>query len=309
MRAPRATIVLAALALGCDPSIRPGSPPDGVVDDLGVAHAPLPPRQRIVSLIPSVTESLVEMGASDRLIARTQFDAQPELAALPVVSGALEPSVEVLASLDPDLLIMWPTGGDGGPTGRRLNRMGRHWYAAALNTVADFERHATNLGALLGLGDRADSLVTAVRERLGGARELWSGRTPVEIFYVVQRDPPMTVGPGTFLDSVFVAAGAVNSFRDVEGQWPLISLEQVVWRDPHFVVMPVAGYGTPRVAPGTRDTSADRLAAAAGWARIPAVAEGRVISVDAALFGRPGPRMGEAARYLASRIHGAREGR
>ena len=307
MRVAGAATVLVALVAGCDPSARPDSPLDAVVDDMGVAHAPGPPRQRVVSLIPSVTATLVGMGAADRLIARTQYDEQPELATLPVVAGALEPSVEVLVDLDPDLLIMWPTGGDGGPIGRRLKRVGLDWYAAAVNTVPDFERHATQLGALLGLGERPDSLVAAVRGEMARARDSWSGRRPVEIFYVVQREPPMTVGRGTFLDSVFVAAGAVNSFRDVEGQWPLISIEQIVWRNPQFVVVPVVGYGTPRVAPGARDPAAAGLAGSVAWGTIPAVAEGRVISVDASLFGVPGPRMGEAARYLAHRIHGVGE--
>ena len=302
-----AWVALAALLAGCDDT--GGSEPrqDGVVDDVGSVHARHPPRSRIISLIPAVTEILVELGAGDRLIARTLYDEQAQLASLPVISGALEPSVEALADLDPDLVIMWPTGGDGGPVGERLRQVGLPWYAAAINTVADFERHTANLGELLGQADRADSMIASVRGELVAARELWSGRAPAEIFYVVQKEPPMTVGPGTFLDSIFAAGGAVNSFRDVEGLWPAVSLEQIIWRDPDHVVVSVEGYGTPRVPPGARDPSADGMAALFGWAKVPAIAAGRVITVDASLFGRPGPRMGEAARYLAFRIHGVRE--
>lgn len=299
--------LLAVLTASCFSSDPDGgqSTVEGIVDDVGHRHAVGTPRSRVVSLIPAATETLVEMGAAGSLVARTRYDEQAELAALPVLSGVLEPSVEALVDLEPDLVIMWPAGGDGGPIGERLVQIGLNWYGAAINTVADFERHAKNFGGLLGLEDRADSVVAAVQRELVQAGESWTGRAAVEIFYVVQKEPPMTVGPDTFLDSIFAAAGAVNAFRDIEGNWPAISLEQIIWRDPEYVIVPVEGYGTPRVRAGARDPSADRMAALFGWAELPAVAAGRVISVDASLFGRPGPRMGEAARYLAYRIHGA----
>lgn len=304
---PAVAATLALLAASCTSPAPGESAAAGVVDDVGRIHAVHTPRTRVISLIPAVTETLVEIGAADRLVARTRYDEQAELAALPILSGVLEPSAEALVDLQPDLVIMWPTGGDGGPVGTRLVQVGLHWYGAAINTVADFERHAANFGTLLGLEDRADSVVAAVRRELVQASESWSGRQVAEIFYVVQKEPPMTVGPDTFLDSIFSAAGAVNSFRDVDGSWPSISLEQIIWRDPDYVIVPVEGYGTPRTPGGTPDPSASGMAALFGWAELPAVAAGRVISVDASLFGRPGPRMGEAARYLAYRIHGVGE--
>lgn len=274
-------------------------------DDAGRLLSTAEPRSRIISLVPGVTETLVAVGGAERLIARTQYDRQPELASLPVVSGALEPSVEVLAGMSPDLVVLWPSGGDGAAIGGQLDEVGIDWYGAATQTVADFERHARNLGRLLDLPGRADSLIASVQSDLERASGRRSGRTPARIFYVVQMDPPMTVGPRTFLDSIFVAGGAVNVFGDIEGNWPLVSLEQVVWRQPDYVVVPVAGYGTPRVPPDYRDPSLDRLASSPAWSALSAVADGRVISVDASLFGRPGPRMGEAAGYLAYRLHEA----
>lgn len=294
------------LLTGCAPDA-PSAPGRSVADDAGRLLSTTAPRSRIISLVPGVTETLVAIGAAERLIARTQYDEQPEIASLPVVSGALEPSVEVLAGMSPDLVIMWPSGGDGAAIGGRLDKVGIDWYGAAPQTVADFERHARNLGRLLDLPGRADSLIASVRSDLERASGRWSGRTPARIFYVVQMDPPMTVGPGTFLDSMFVAGGAVNVFGDIEGNWPLVSLEQVVWRQPDYVLVPVASYGTPRVPPDYRDPSLDRLTSLPAWTALSAVADGRVVSVDASLFGRPGPRMGEAAGYLAYRLHEAPE--
>lgn len=302
-----AILLLGILALpwGCAPESRETAPKGAVVDDRGRVHNDSVPLTRIVSLIPAATETLVAIGAADRLVARTRYDEQPELASIPSVGGGIDPSLEFLTELAPELVILWPASGSGVSLQDRLTEMGLHWYGAEIQTVADFERHARNLGRLVGLAERADSVIAAVEAQLDAAAQSWSGRNPAEVVYMVQHDPPMTVGPGTFLDAVLSAAGGVNVFRDVGGDWPFVSMEQVVARDPRYVIVPVPGYGTPAVPPGYLDPSADRLAARSGWAAVPAVVAGRVISVDASLFGRPGPRMGDAALYLASRLHGS----
>lgn len=296
---------LAVFALtGCEAGRRASVATGAVVDDRGRLHDVTAPRTRIVSLIPAVTETLVAIGAADRLVARTRYDDAPEVAALPSVGGGIDPSLEFLAALAPELVVLWASGGSGARLEDRLDEVGVEWYGAALETVEDFRRHAGNLGRLVGLAERADSMIAHMDEQLEGAAGSWAGGDPVKVVYVVQADPPMTVGPGTFLDSVLAAAGAVNAFGDLRGNWPLVSMEEVVRRDPDYVVVPVPGYGTPAAAPDYRDPAAERLAARPGWSAVPAVSAGRVISVDASLFGRPGPRMGEAALYLATRLHG-----
>ena len=293
-----------AVLAGCAPDQEAPVVANGVVDDRGRLHDLSVPRTRVVSLIPAITETLVEIGAAVRLVARTRYDEAPEVAELPSVGGGIDPSLEFLAALAPELVVLWTAGGSGVRLEDRLDEVGVDWYGAALETVDDFRRHAVNLGRLVGLADRADSLIAAVDGQFEAAARSWAGRDPVKVVYVVQPDPPMTVGPGTFLDSVLGAAGAANAFGDIHRNWPLVSMEEVLWRDPEYVIVPVRGYGTPTVSPGSRDPSATRLAARPGWSAVPAVAAGRVISVDASLFGRPGPRMGAAALYLASRLHG-----
>ncbi len=291
---------------GCTPDQPASGDAGALVDDRGRMHDPSVPRTRIVSLIPAVTETLVAIGAADRLVARTRYDEDPVLADLPSVGGGIDPSLEFLAQLEPDLVVLWASGANGVLLEDRLDGIGLDWYAAAIETVDDFRRHARNLGQLVGLAAAADSVIARVERDLGAAAQSWSGLDPVEVVYVVQQEPPMTVGPGTFLNSLLGAAGAVNAFSDIVGSWPLVSMEEVVKRDPAYVIVPVQGYGTPGLRPDYRDPSIERLRGQPGWAAVPAVAAGRVISVDGSLFGRPGPRIGEAARYLAMRLHGAR---
>jgi len=272
--------------------------PDAVADDLGRLHSASPPRSRIVSLVPSATETLLALGAGDRLAARTRYDEQAELASLPSVGGGIDPSLEFLAELAPDLVVLWPAAGSGASLGSRLDALGLAWYGTRIQTAEDFRRLARNLGRLTGAPGRADSLIAAVDDDLAAARAAWTGRSPVEAAYVVQHNPPMTAGPGTFLDSVLAAGGVSNVFADMDGPWPMVSLEEVVWRDPDYVILPVAGFGSAKRA-------TERLAASPGWRAVPAVAAGRIETVEAALFARPGPRMGEAARLLAALFHGA----
>ena len=288
---------------GCAPEQADTGDTGAVVDDRGRSHDPSAPRIRIVSLIPAVTETLVALGAGDRLIARTRYDEDPVLADLPSVGGGIDPSLEFLAQIAPDLVVLWASGASGALLEDRLDEIGLDWYAAAIETVDDFRRHARNVGRLVGLAAAADSVIARVEGDFEAARRLWAGRESVEVVHVVQLEPPMTVGPGTFLDSLLGAAGAVNTFGDIVGSWPLVSMEEVVRRDPEYVIMPVPGYGTPEARSDGSDPSIERLRARPGWAAVPAVAAGRVISVDGSLFGRPGPRMGEAALYLAARLH------
>lgn len=313
-----AGLFLSTFVAACAPGGTGEEPGEAVADDLGRLHDVATPRSRIVSLVPSATETLVEIGAGDRLIARTRYDPQPELASLPSLGDPLSPSIEALVEFAPDLVVLWPTRGHGASVGERLDAVGVPWYGAVVNTVGDFRRLTESLGRLVGLERAADSLLAAVSAEMRAAAESWAGRDPVPVVYVVQQDPPTTVGPGTFVDSILAAAGAANVFRDVGSEWPQVSMEEVVWRDPEYVIVPVWEYGTPPLRPSAPDSSgrsvplaspdrsASALAAAPGWRAVPAVAAGRVISVDASLFGRPGPRMGEAAAYLAERLHGRR---
>lgn len=306
IRGMPAVLALLAGLSACNPDQPAPRGTGAVVDDRGRAHDPSVPLTRIVSLIPAVTETLVAIGGADLLVARTRYDEDPALADLPSVGGGIDPSLEFLAQLNPDLVVLWASGANGVLLEDRLDEIGLNWYAASIQTVDDFRRHARNLGRLVGKSAAADSVIARVEGDFAAATQSWSGRDPAEVVYVVQMEPPMTVGPGTFLDALLGTAGAFNAFGDIVGSWPLVSMEEVVKRDPDYVIMPVQGYGTPEARSDYSDPSIERLRAQPGWSAVPAVVAGRVISVDGSLFGRPGPRMGEAALYLATRLHGSR---
>ena len=289
-------LCLAATALGCT-AAESRHAAAAITDDFGrpvvLAAAP----HRIVSLVPSITELIVALGAGERLAGRTDFDSEPTLQHLPSVGRGLTPSVEGLAGLRPDLVILWASGGGGGEDAlvTHLGELGIPVYGVKTESVGDFERHAAQLGTMLGERRRADSLVAAIDEGLLGVRQAMEGADTVTVLYVVWHDPPMTSGPGTFIDSMITIAGGRNIFGDAPSEWPQVSMEEIVRRDPDVLVLPSRQAGDSAGVAWVYRTP--------GWRDLRATRGGRLIIVQADLFNRPGPRVVEAAAELASFLH------
>jgi iron complex transport system substrate-binding protein len=233
---------------------------------------------------------LVALGARDRLVARTDYDTDPTLAQLPSVGGGLNPSLERLIVLHPDLVIGW----SGDQSLDQLARRGGVVYRPQSQTLADVRCTILRLGRALRLEASADSLTRAIDGELDDVRRAVQGRPRPSVFYVVWFDPPMTAGPGTFIDELIDIAGGRNVFADASGLWPTVTLEGIVRRQPAVVIVPRGERGAERSA---------RLRTTPGWRDLRAVRAGRVIEVDADLFNRPGPRVGKAARTLARLLH------
>ncbi|HEX7241256.1 MAG TPA: cobalamin-binding protein [Longimicrobiaceae bacterium] len=276
---------------------RDAAPADSSVartDDAGrVVRLPRPAR-RVVALIPAATEILVAVGAGDRLVGRTDFDTGPGIDSLPSVGGGMDPSLEALLALRPDLVLGWETTRDQ-RTRERLQELGVPVFAVRIDDTAAIFRNVASLGALTGETRGADSLAASLRAELAAVRASVAGRPPRSVFFLVWNDPPMTAGPGSFISQVLEVAGGRNVFADAAGQWPNVSLEEVVRRQPEYLVIPQGEKG------GAHDV--DQLRTSPGWRELRAMREGRTILIPAELMNRPGPRLGEAARRLRDALH------
>ncbi|UCF20863.1 MAG: ABC transporter substrate-binding protein, partial [Gemmatimonadota bacterium] len=176
----------------------------------------------------------------------------------------------------------------------RLEVLGARIYTPQVQTLADLHRATEALGILLHLEDIADSLNAAIADDLESVRVAVAGRERPSVFYVVLYEPPTTAGSGTYIDELIRIAGGRNVFADAPGLWPQVSMEEVVRRQPDIVLISQ-----------TEDDLIDieSLGKAVGWRELRAVRDGRAIQVDADLYNRPGPRVGEAARRLADLLH------
>ncbi len=258
-----------------------------VVDDGGRMVRLERPARRVISLVPSVTETIVALGGADRLVARTRYDREPGLAELPDLGGGLDPSLERLIELDPDLVVTWSAQG-GGRMEAALRARGIAVYGATVQDTADVLSTIVRVGTLLGRGSAASSLVGALRDSLAAvAGSSIPGREP-SVFWLVDGDPPRTAGPRSFIGQLVRVAGGRSAFPELTEDWPAVSLEAVVARRPDVVVVPLTD-GSP---------TADELRRRAGWRDLPAVRAGRVVELPADLVSRPGPGIARAARVL-----------
>jgi len=293
-----ALAVLLALApsAGCRaPEVSPGEGAR-VSDDAGreVPLAPAP--RRIVSLLPSATELLLALGAADRLVARTGYDTQTALAHLPSLGRTLAPELESVQALRPDLVLA-PSETLAPGVASRLRALGTRVFEVDAQRLDEVLSTTRRVATLVGEPRRGDSLSHALERELDALAGALAGAEPVDALYLVWHSPPLVAGRGTYVDDLLAAAGGRNVFSDVLG-WAEVSLEEVVERDPRYLVVP-RGEGHS-LQPGW-------LVEEAGWRSLRAVREGRMLVVDSDLFNRPGPAVAEAAWTLARGLHGQLE--
>ena len=289
-------ITLFALLAGCaDRSVRsPARTAVEVIDDDGRSVRLDSAARRIISLIPARTDLILALGAADRLLARTQFDNDPRLADLPVISEALAPSVEWLAQQSPDLVIAWPDRQSRSVV-TRLEDLGIPVYTSRVETLAELHESVRDLGVLLNLPARADSITTVLDSSITATRAAVADRARHSVIYLVGLDPPTAAGQGTFVHELIEIAGGRNVMADVGALWPPVSVEEVLSRQPEVVIVST----TSR----TRDNVLADLRERPGWRGLEAVRSGRVHVVDANLFNRPGPSLVFAVGALAEAIH------
>ena len=248
---------------------------------------------RIVSLIPSLSEIVVALGAADQLVARTDFDTDPALVDLPSIGGGLDPNLEALVGLGAELVLM-PGVRETPALVDRLADFGIEGWVLETETIDDLLEAVTEIGARLDRRGPADSLRTAIQAGLDEVRGRVGDRPSVPVMYVVWGDPPMTAGPRTFVDEVIRIAGGRNVFDDSPIQWPTVGFEAIVDRAPELIIWPRGEVG---------GADLDQIVQRPGWRDVAAVQARRIIFVNADLFNRPGPGVVEAARQLARRLH------
>lgn len=251
--------------------------------------------RRIVSLIPAATEILFALGAGDRLVGRTRWGVHPPAAhRIPDVGDGIRPSLEAVLAREPDLVILYD-GETNRESRERLERLGVPTLALRHDTLEDLRRNILRLGELVGCPDGGGALAGRIARGLAAVSLATEGRPRVRVYYDAWADPPMTIGGGSFIDSLITIAGGANVFGDLETAAPRVSLEAIIDRDPERILVAVAPEALHR---------RPALATRHGWERIPAVAAGRISTLDRDVASRLGPRVVEAAWSIADALHG-----
>jgi iron complex transport system substrate-binding protein len=249
------------------------------------------PARRVVSLNPSLTATLIALGAAGALVGVDDYSArqQSAVAELPAVGGLFNPSLEAILALEPDLVVLVPSAQQR-DLRTRLEALGVEVLALPNITLAELLTSIETLGARVGKESAARERVREIQNAWRAAEAASSARPRVRSVLVLQRDPLYVVGRGSFIDSMLEAAGAQNTGNVFAEPYPRASLEWLIAAAPELIL----------------DASEDSEEPGAYWARwpsLPAVAKGRVQRLVASQVTLPGPFPERALALLAGAIH------
>lgn len=263
--------------------------PVTIRDALGrVVTIPRPPA-RIVSLAPSVTETVFAVGAGSRLVGVTNAETFPPAAKRIAVVGGVTVDLERLAGLHPDLVI-----GMASLQRAQLEQViarGFPVVAVDAHTLEETLQAIVLVGTITGRSAAARALAEELRAET--ARIEWAVADLVRpaVYVELWSQPFVTTGRGTYLHDLLVRAGGRNLFADLAG-WPTVSEEQILARAPQVILLT---YGRPSA-----------VLQRGAWRAVPAVRARRVYALAPDLVSRPGPRVVEGLRAIARALHPGR---
>jgi ABC-type Fe3+-hydroxamate transport system substrate-binding protein len=266
-----------------------------LTDASGVELAlPRPPR-RIVSLIPSTTETLCALGLGDALVGVTVYCSEPAeiVRAKTRIGGEKNPDLERIRALAPDLVVA-----NVEENVREHVDALRAWsipvWVTYPRTAEDSLRMIRELGEVTGARAPAAALLGELEPLYARVRAASAVRPPVDVFYAIWRGPYMTIGADTYIHDVLAVCGGRNVFGDRPERYPAVTLEEIAARRPAVILLPDEPFRFRRA----------HLDDFAPYREIPAVRDGRVHLVDGKPFSWHGPRLAEALRTLPALLAG-----
>jgi iron complex transport system substrate-binding protein len=259
--------------------------------------------QRIVSTGPAITELLYALGLGDRVVGVTRFcHYPPEAQSKPKIGDWINPNLEVIASLQPDLVIVQTNPNN---LAARLAPLRLHTLEVTSDTIASIYTSIRTIGAATGTSLRADRLIDSIRAQLEEIRQKASRLKPIRVMFVIGRTPNrldgmVVAGKASYLDELIQLAGGDNVFRDSAAAYPRVSLEEVMARNPDVVIDMGDMSDTVNVS------AEHKRGVVALWQRVSmltAVRQHRVYAVAADIYVVPGPRVVDAARAFFEMLH------
>lgn len=263
-----------------------------LTDDVGTPHTLDASPRRVVALAPELVELVYALGCEKHLVGRTQYATYPPQAeALPSVGTYIQPSLERLLSLRPDLVL---ATGHGNPREivEKLGSLGLPVYTYFPKNIQELGPSIVKLGRRLGCGEAASTLSASLAAELATLKAPEGAPRP-NVAILVSGDPLYAVGPGTLADDIIRWVGGQNV---VEGstRYPRIGLEWLLERQPDILVLAHQGGPCEPCLP-------------AYWEKlpIPAARNGGIKTLDPDLLSRAGPRLLQAAAKLRAWVQAA----
>jgi cobalamin transport system substrate-binding protein len=265
-----------------------------VVDEFGrTVRVPQLP-SRIVSLAPSLTETLYALGVQDRLVGDTDYcDYPPDAQKKRKVGGPINPNLEEIAALHPDLVLVTKEI-NRLDTVRALDTLGIPTYATRAQNVDEILATTQKLADLLGVAETGKLLTADLQARLSALHAKLEALPPSRVLFVVWTHPLISIGKNTFIADALSKADAA-SIVDATQDWPQMNLEEVVRLQPEYLVFAASH-------PDSAARDFESLSVLPGWKLLDAVRNRRFAVISDAV-NRPAPRIVSAIEDLARQIH------
>jgi len=264
------------------------------LDATGVGLATGTPRRRIVSLIPSTTETLCALGLADALVGITVYCREPAAVTRTKtrVGGEKDPDLDKIKALAPDLVVANVEENVAAHV-ETLRGWGIPVWVTYPRTVLGALAMIRELGEVTGARGAAEALLAELEPLVARVRATTGTRPAVPVFYAIWREPYMTVGPDTYVHDVLATCGAANVFGDARERYPAVTLDVVAARRPAVILLPDEPFRFRDIH--MRDF--------AQYRDVPAVRDKRILLVDGKPFTWHGPRLADALRSLPRLFH------
>lgn len=259
-----------------------------VTDDLGRTVTIPAKITRIVSLAPSLTESVFVVGAGDRLVGVTSFCNYPEQAKeIAKIGDTTNPNIESIIALKPDIVLV-STASQIETFTKTLADNGIAVFVTNPNSLEDVFKNLYRMGDIFGTSATADGVVTDLKRRVNATWDKVGLEERTLVFVQISKEPLFTIGKESFLNAFLVKAGGQSVTSEVDTAYPKLSKETASTLRPEAIIL---------------SDSDDNKEPNEVFKNSPAVKSGRVFRVNADLLSRPGPRLVDALELIAKDLH------
>ena len=263
-------------------------------DDSGANVAIPVTVQRIVTLAPNLTETVYALGLEDKLAADTSYcDTPPAAKNKPHVGGAINPNLEAIVAVHPDVVLA--TTMTTRETVDAMRKIGLAVYYTDPHTVRGMLETTQKIADVTGAPEKGTELVASLQARLDALRAKLAERPLQHVLFVVQEDPLITIGQNTFVADALRWAGSEPAIMMTQ-DWPQVSMEEVLRVEPDYIVL------TPDHAETNNSKEVEEMQARPVWRELRAVKLGRIALADEE-FIRPSPGLVGSIERLARQLH------
>ncbi len=287
------SILLIILFIGCNS----GEPEksrqeDAIADDLGEEFIFNEPPEKVISLAPSLTEMIYELGVEETLVGNTTFcNYPPEAKKITKVGDLLTVDYEKILQLEPDLIFI-SVEGNRKSVYDKFHELGLKVFVSNPRDYAGIKKSFTDLSRIFGMEKRAEKIISEWDSTVSSVKNKAGNGSKETVMFMVDLQPAYIAGSNTFIDELIKFCGLKNIAADSPLNYPVFNREEIIRRDPEYIFY--ASDTTKKINP---------LDVYPEWEQLNAIRRNNFFIVDRDLFSRPGPRYVKALKALLEKVH------